>query len=119
MPQEQELGGPIYDVKYRGGEAIVKFGRDVERQWRGNDRRGPMPMAPAGSHIRKTADDKMGKRMRGLAKLDPPKSPAKVAVDGRSGEPLTVRIAEERSGVAGLASSSENGKSKFNSIRTL
>ena len=47
--------------------------------------------------------------MHRLAELDPPKSPAKVAVEGRVGEPLTVRIIDERTGLVGVASSLEMG----------
>jgi collagenase-like PrtC family protease len=33
MPQEKELGGPVYDVLYQSGNAVtIRFGRDVERQ---------------------------------------------------------------------------------------
>ena len=47
--------------------------------------------------------------MHRLAELEPPKSPAKVIVEGRVGEPLTVRIIDERSGKVGLADSREMG----------
>ena len=51
----------------------------------------------------------VGKRMRRLAELEPPKSPAKVIVEGRVGEPLTVQIIDERSGKVGVADSGEMG----------
>ncbi|KAL7536993.1 hypothetical protein ACHAXR_007521 [Thalassiosira sp. AJA248-18] len=108
MPQEQELGGPIYDVKYQDGKAAIRFGREIERQWKKNDNYNSI-MAPLGSHIWKTADAEISKRMRRLAELDPPKSPAKVTVEGRVGEPLTVRIVDERSGKVGVASSLDMG----------
>lgn len=108
MPQEQELGGPIYDVKYKDGKAAIRFGREIERQWKKNDNYNSI-MAPLGSHIWKTADAEISKRMRRLAELDPPKSPAKVTVEGRVGEPLTVRIVDERSGKVGVASSLDMG----------
>ena len=49
--------------------------------------------------------------MRKLAELEPPqfKSSAKVIVEGRIGEPLTVRIIDESSGKVGLATSQELG----------
>ena len=47
--------------------------------------------------------------MHRLAELDPPKSPAKVAVEGRVGDPLTVRIVDERTGLVGVANSLEMG----------
>ena len=109
MPQEKELGGPVYDVIYQAGNAIIRFGRDVERQWKENDQRFSMTMAPKGSHIWKTADSDILKRMNRLAELDPPKSPAKVVVEGRIGDPLTVRIIDERTGLVGVASSSDLG----------
>jgi hypothetical protein len=51
MPQEKELGGPVYDVAYRGGDAVIRFGRDVERQWKESDKRSSAMMAPKGSHV--------------------------------------------------------------------
>ena len=49
--------------------------------------------------------------MRKLAELEPPKfkSSANVIVEGRVGEPLTVRIIDERSGAVGVADSKELG----------
>eukprot|EP00571_Detonula_confervacea_P000488 CAMPEP_0172316690 /NCGR_PEP_ID=MMETSP1058-20130122/29104_1 /TAXON_ID=83371 /ORGANISM="Detonula confervacea, Strain CCMP 353" /LENGTH=1112 /DNA_ID=CAMNT_0013031057 /DNA_START=45 /DNA_END=3380 /DNA_ORIENTATION=- len=108
MAQERELGGPIYDVKFIEGKAAIRFGREVERQWKENDQRYPT-MTPKGSHVWKTADAEIGKRMRRLAELNPPRSPAKVTVEGRIGEPLTVRIIDEISGKVGVASSLEMG----------
>ncbi|KAL7554652.1 hypothetical protein ACHAWF_018258, partial [Thalassiosira exigua] len=107
-PQEEELGGPIYDVTLRDdGRAVVRFGRDVERRWKDNDRkRRAAPLAPRGAHVWKTSDATTAKRMRKLAELDPPKSPARVVVEGRIGTPLTVRVVDEGSGRAGEASSS-------------
>ncbi len=109
MPQDRELGGPVYDVKYGEGTATIRFGRDVEGQWKQNDQRTSTVMAPKGSHVWKTADADVGKRMRRLAELEPPRSPAKVIVAGQIGEPLTVRILDERSGKVGVATSSEMG----------
>eukprot|EP01082_Thalassiosira_pseudonana_P015769 g13678.t1 g13678 contig9:189863-191704(+) len=131
MPQEEELGGPIYDVKWNNRDKTVeiRFGRDVERRWEDNDdavangrtpqsyyKRGeshgstaPVVMAPKGSHVWKTSDSDVGKRMRRLAELDPPRSPAKVFVVGKIGEPLTVTIVDERSGIVGEASTLEFG----------
>mmetsp|Transcript_7151 Transcript_7151/g.12960 ORF Transcript_7151/g.12960 Transcript_7151/m.12960 type:complete len:228 (-) Transcript_7151:69-752(-) len=109
MPQDRELGGPIYDVIYNEGNAIIRFGRDFERTWKENDKHYSPAMAPKGSHVWKTADAEIGKRMRRLAELDPPRSPAKVAIEGRLGKPLTVRIVDDWSGKAGVATSSEMG----------
>lgn len=61
MPQEQELGGPIYDVTFRYGQAAIRFGKDVETMWRENDNFNSVPMVPIGSHIWKTADAEVGK----------------------------------------------------------
>ena len=41
--------------------------------------------------------------------MDPPCSPAKVAIEGRLGKPLTVRIMDDWNGKAGVATSSEMG----------
>ena len=60
MPQEQELGGPIYDVLYKHDQAAIRFSKDVERIWRDNDYYNS-PMAPKGSHIWKTADAEISK----------------------------------------------------------
>lgn len=60
MPQEHELGGPIYDVIYKQDQAIIKFGRDVEKQWKENDYHNTMPMVPKNSHVWKTADAEIG-----------------------------------------------------------
>lgn len=60
MPQEQELGGPIYDVIYKQDQAIIKFGRDVERQWKEYDYHNIISMAPKRSHVWKTADAEIG-----------------------------------------------------------
>lgn len=121
MPQEQELGGPIYDVKFRDDKAAIRFGKDVERQWKQYDNRSSYPLSPKGSHVWKTADAEIGKRMRRLAEMDPPKSPATVTVEGHIGEPLTVRIIDERSGKVGEASSLELGvleEAKGNALNT-
>ena len=121
MPQDEELGGPIYDLQTnREGLVKIRFGKNVERRWRENDARAmhgrsgyrsspPVFMAPKGSHVWKTADAEVGKRMRRLAELDAPRSAARVSVEGRVGEPLTVRIVDVRSGKVGEASSSEVG----------
>ena len=47
--------------------------------------------------------------MHRLAELDPPKSPAKVVVEGRVGDILTVRVIDERTGLIGMANSLEMG----------
>ena len=57
MPQEKELGGPVYDVLYQSGNAVtIRFGRDVERQWKEHDQRFSLKMTPVGSHVWKTSD---------------------------------------------------------------
>ena len=110
MPQEKELGGPVYDVLYQKGNAVIRFGRDVERQWKENDQQySTVMMAPTGSHVWKTSDSDILKRMHRLAELDPPKSPAKVVVEGSVGDPLTVSIIDERTGLIGVASSLKLG----------
>jgi len=107
MPQDEELGGPIYDVRWnaRDATADIRFGREVEHRWMDNDRRSRQKMAPNGAHVWKTADSDVSKRMKRLAVLDPPKSPAKVVVSGGIGQPLTVKVIDTRSGKVGEASS--------------
>ena len=60
MPQQEELGGPIYDVKYKEDLAFIKFGKSVENMWRSNEHHKSMPMAPNGAHVWKTADAEIG-----------------------------------------------------------
>ncbi|KAK1739460.1 23S rRNA 5-hydroxycytidine C2501 synthase [Skeletonema marinoi] len=109
MPQDEELGGPIYDVRWnaRDGTADIRFGREVEHRWMDNDRRSRQKMAPNGAHVWKTADSDVSKRMKRLAVLDPPKSPAKVVVSGGIGQPLTVKVIDTRSGKVGEATSDD------------
>jgi collagenase-like PrtC family protease len=109
MPQDEELGGPIYDVRWnaRDGTADIRFGREVEKRWVDSDRRSRQIMAPKGSHVWKTSDSDVSKRMKRLAVLDPPKSPAKVIVSGGIGLPLTVKVIDTRSGKVGEASSDD------------
>ena len=112
MPQEKELGGPIYDVRlFEDDTVAIRFGRDVERQWMENDNRrtSQQLMAPAGAHVWLTSDADIRKRMNRLAELSPPKSSATVTVEGCVGEPLSIRIYDERSGKIGMADSSEMG----------
>ena len=109
MPQDEELGGPIYDVRWnaRDGNVDIRFGREVEKRWMDNDRRSRQKMAPEGSHVWKTSDSDVSKRMKRLAVLDPPKSPAKVVVSGGIGQPLTVKVIDTRSGNVGEATSDD------------
>lgn len=51
MPQEKELGGPIYDVKYFQGEATIRFGKDVERKWKDSEIHNSMRSSPRVSSI--------------------------------------------------------------------
>ncbi|KAL7519505.1 hypothetical protein ACHAWX_004257 [Stephanocyclus meneghinianus] len=132
MPQEEELGGPVYEVQWidsKDGIISLRFGRDVERRWMENDEavlRGKAPptyyksgasrgssvsmvMAPKGSHVWITANAEIGNRMKRLASLDPPRFQAKVFVEGRVGEPLIVKIVDASSGLIGEANSLDMG----------
>jgi hypothetical protein len=62
MAQEQELGGPIYEVSFRHkqGQAVIRFSKDVEKQWADHDYYNSMSLAPKGSHVWKTADAEIG-----------------------------------------------------------
>ena len=113
MPQEEELGGPIFHVeKLNGnGQILVKFGRDVERNWRKSDdasRRGfgtRKPFAPEGAHIWKSSDAAVDKKMKRLIEASLPKGAVKVTVSGIVGTPLKVEIIDLETGAIGSGES--------------
>ena len=112
--QEEELGGPIYDVSevwtdydpasgktFWGAE--VKLSRDVMSHWAKHD--GPLRkkhnngatgnkklLVPDASHVWRTSDAAVDKKIRRLVEADPPKALVRVSVSGKAGEPLKVSI---------------------------
>lgn len=108
LAQEEELGGPIYDIEELGdNEVRIRFGRDVERKWKRadeNTRKGVggshgVPLAPVGAHVWRTSDAAVDKKMRKLSSADAPRKLARVSVKGTVGEPLVVSIVSgERKG---------------------
>ena len=112
--QEEELGGPIYDVSEvwadhdpASGETFwgveVKLSRDVMSHWAKHD--GPLRkkhnngatgnkklLVPDASHVWRTSDAAVDKKIRRLVEADPPKALVRVSVSGKAGEPLKVSI---------------------------
>ena len=112
--QEEELGGPIYDVSEvwadhdpASGDTFwgveVKLSRDVMSHWAKHD--GPLRtkqhngangnkklLVPDASHVWRTSDAAVDKKIRRLVEADPPKALVRVSVSGKAGEPLKVSI---------------------------
>ena len=112
--QEEELGGPLYDVSDvwadhdpSSGEAFwgveVKLSRDVMGHWAKHD--GPLRkrtngnasgnkklLVPDGSHVWRTSDAAVDRKIRRLVEADPPKALVRVSVSGKAGDPLEVSI---------------------------
>lgn len=113
MPQEEELGGPIFNVEEldQKGNILVRFGRDVEKNWRKSDeasKRGigsRTPLAPEGAHVWKTADASVEKKMRRLIESEKPRGIVKVIVSGKIGSPLRVEINDLTTGKIGVGES--------------
>ena len=102
LAQEEELGGAIFDIvmdrKGKSSYATIHFSRDVERKWKkydDNARKGigsSIPLAPKGSHVWKTSDAAVDKKMKRLAETEAPRPTATVSVIGAVGKPLEVQI---------------------------
>ena len=112
MPQEEELGGPIFDVQdMQDGTTLVRFSNGVEKEWKKTDdasRRGfgsRVPLAPSGAHVWKSSDATVDKKMRKLIESAPPKGLVKVTVTGEIGSPLTVQIHDLITGNVGVGQS--------------
>ena len=112
MPQEQELGGPIFDVQdMMDGTMIVHFSNGVEKGWKNTDdesRRGlgsRTPLAPPGAHVWKTSDAVVDKKMRKLIESAPPRVLVRVSVTGSIGTPVTVQIHDLITGQVGIGKS--------------
>ncbi len=113
MPQEEELGGPLFYVEElnNNGQVLVKFGRDVEKKWRKSDdasKRGVgsrKPFAPEGAHIWKSSDAALDKKMKRLIDASLPRGAVKVSVSGSIGTPLRVEIIDLETGQIGVGES--------------
>ena len=113
MPQEEELGGPIFDIEElnQNGDILIKFGRDVERNWRKTDdasKRGigsREPLAPEGAHVWKTADAVVDKKMSRLIEAAQPRGTVKIIVSGDIGTSLRIEITDLSTGSIGIGES--------------
>ena len=112
MPQEQELGGPLFDVQdMDDGTTLLRFSNGVEKEWKNTDdasRRGlgsRKPLAPPGAHIWKTSDAVVDKKMRKLIEASPPKGFVRVEVTGKIGTRVTIRIHDLITGNIGVGES--------------
>jgi len=112
MPQEEELGGPLFDVQdMDDGTTLLRFSNGVEKVWKNTDdasRRGMgsrKPLAPPGAHIWKTSDAVVDKKMKKLIEASPPKVFSRVEVTGEIGTRVTVRIHDLITGIVGVGES--------------
>jgi len=113
LPQEEELGGPIFSIeeKANDGDVVVKFGKNVERQWRKTDdasNRGigsRAPLAQVGAHVWKTRDATVDKKMKRLIEAATPRGSVKVVVSGDIGSSLKVEIIDLTTGRVGIGQS--------------
>ena len=112
MPQEEELGGPIFDVQdMNDGTTLVRFGNGVEKEWKKTDdssRRGygsRVPLAPPGAHVWKTSDATVDKKMRRLIDAAPPRGLVKVTVRGQIGSTVSIEITDLITGKVGTGES--------------
>ncbi len=112
MPQEEELGGPIFDVQHlQDGTTLVRLSNGVEKQWKKTDdasRRGlgsRVPLAPTGAHVWKSSDATVDKKMKKLIGSALPRGLVKLKVTGQIGTPLKVEIIDLISGEIGMGES--------------
>jgi len=112
MPQEEELGGPIFDVKnLQDGTTLVRLSNGVIKQWKKTDdasRRGlgsRVPLAPPGAHVWRTSDATVDKKMKKLIESALPRGLVKVKVKGQIGTPLKVEIIDLITGEIGVGES--------------
>ena len=116
MPQEIELGGPIFKVGSfsEDGDVVIRFGRDVERNWKKTDessKRGIGTrelLAPIGAHVWKTADATVDKKMKRLIESSKPRDMVKISISGNIGTPLQVKIIDVSTGKTGVGVSEGN-----------
>jgi collagenase-like PrtC family protease len=108
MPQEEELGGPIFDIQdLEDGNVVIYFGREVQKRWKRIDdlsRKGQgsrMPLAPVGAHVWKTSDATVDKKMKKLVNSAPPKSVVNVSIRCEIGQQIKVEIKDLVTGKVG------------------
>lgn len=108
MPQEEELGGPIFDIQdLEDGNVVIYFGREVQKRWKRIDdlsKKGQgtrMPLAPVGAHVWKTSDATVDKKMKKLVNSAPPKSAVNVSIRCEIGQPMKVEIKDLVTGKIG------------------
>lgn len=109
MPQEEELGGPIFDTEQiNERELKIKFSKGVEKKWKtidGASRRGigtRKPLAPTGAHVWKTSDALVEKKMKKLVEAEPPRKMVQVTLEGSVGTALSVVIQDLTTGARGI-----------------
>ena len=116
LAQEEELGGPIYDIQATQDEngksiVVVRFSKNVERKWKQLDadsrKMGTIEHCPVGAHVWKTSDATVDKKMKRLSEAPLPAriQSAIVSVSGSIGDPLTVTIKDETTGQEGVGMS--------------
>lgn len=113
MPQEEELGGPIFHIEELNnyGDVVVRFGNNVERKWKKTDdasERGigsRTLLAPEGAHVWKTADASIDKKMKKLIEASGPQGLVSVTISGAIGTPLQVQIKDLTTGRVGVGTS--------------
>jgi len=106
LAQEEELGGPIFDVEilpelHDGKQvAMVQFSKAVQKKWRRMDddawkAGNPQPdHVPVAAHVWRTSDATVDKKLKKLSEAHVPTQlkRARVVVEGSIGEPLVVTI---------------------------
>ncbi|GFH60376.1 hypothetical protein CTEN210_16852 [Chaetoceros tenuissimus] len=112
MPQELELGGPIFDVQdMQDGTTLIRFSKGVEKEWKKTDdeaRRGlgtRRPLAPPNAHVWRTSDSAIDKKMKKLIEAAPPRSSVSVEVIGKLNGPIQVKIHDTVNGITGVGQS--------------
>ena len=126
MPQEEELGGPIYDIQTITEKSesenqivIIRFGRNVEKKWKLSDDKfkskfshNVTPLAPPGAHVWKTSDANVDKKMRKLVDAATPQiasnSDVTIHVSGGLNQPLQITIKDLSTGFVGVGISDED-----------
>lgn len=99
MAQDDELGGPIFDLSVSNNIATVRFGKEVERRWKRSDDDAVKGigylLAPPGAYVWRTKDEQVDKKIRRLAELEPSapiRGLVKISVAGSAGNPLIITL---------------------------
>ena len=109
LPQEEELGGPIFDIKeISEDEIVMRFSRGVEKKWKHTDdesKRGfgaRKPLAPRGAHVWRTSDAAVDKKMKKLIEANAPRQAVQIKVEGSVGTHLSISIQDLNTGSKGV-----------------